>query len=242
MRLRFSIFGNSYHFTFKFFWLLCLFVAVFSYLGVWQLHRAAEKRVLMHTRAARASQDLVFDKILTDQADYRYRAMVLKGHFDNAHQILLDNKTHEGQVGYELYTPFRVEGSKQAILVDRGWVPASPDRHLLPALPARSSAVQLEGVLSLAPTHFALGAMSESQTPHYPLRLQFIDLKALSQILPYRLAPYVLWLDPKAPDGFIRDWKVTYMPPEKHVMYAVQWFAFALSLLVIFVALNLRKM
>jgi surfeit locus 1 family protein len=242
MVLRFSIFGNSYYFTFKFIGLTFLLVFIFSNLGLWQYHRAQQKRLLIQAYAERP-----FEKALTSSAlfkadqDARFFSVKLKGHFDNQHQIFLDNKTLEGQVGYEIYTPFLIEGSQQAILIDRGWVPANRDRQILPSIQPVTEALTLKGVVNLPPSYFSLGSISENPANYFPLRVQYINVKELTPRLGLTLSPYIVWLDPADSHGFKRQWKVTLMGPEKHVMYAVQWFAFALSLLVIFGVLNLHR-
>lgn len=243
MILRFSIFGNRYYFTFKFVGLTCLFIALFSYLGMWQYHRAEEKRHLLQEYAARAKQPIAFEQLFKKSTDSRFHLIQLKGHFDNQHNILLDNKTEQGHVGYEVYTPFLVQGgaTKQAVLVDRGWVPADQDRARLPEISTPLKTLSITGVVNTPPSYFSLGAMQENNTQHFPLRVQYIDLKALNSVLGYTLPPYVIWLDTNDTHGFVRHWKVTFMGPEKHIMYTVQWFAFALSLLVIFVVLNCHR-
>jgi surfeit locus 1 family protein len=37
-------------------------------------------------------------------------------------------------------------------------------------------------------------------------------------------------LDPTAENGFVRQWIISAMQPERHLGYAVQWFAMALVL------------
>jgi surfeit locus 1 family protein len=39
----------------------------------------------------------------------------------------------------------------------------------------------------------------------------------------------------------VREWKTVAMPPQRHLAYALQWFVMALVVLIIFVALNLKK-
>lgn len=242
IKLGFSIGGSRYDFTFKFWWLTALFVLLFSCLGLWQVQRAAQKRLLVAAYAARPEQQApAFSSLFNSQEDRRFYSLELKGHYDNQHSLLLDNRTHQGQAGYELYTPFIVQGSKAAILVDRGWISAGPDRRQLPQLAAIRGTRSLKGVLNTPPKYFTLGGMLESPEKSFPLRVQYIDLKELSKILAYPLPPYILWLDPKAPEGFVREWKVSYMGPEKHILYAVQWFAFAGCLLVIFLLLNIHR-
>jgi surfeit locus 1 family protein len=242
MRLRFSIFGNTYHFTFKFFGLMLFFVLLFSSLGVWQYHRAQEKRLLIQAHAERQSQQLIgYNRIFDKNQDARFYSVYLQGHFDNQHQLLLDNKTLDGQLGYEVYTPFLLEGSDKAILVDRGWVPANQDRHILPAIEPVQDLITIKGVLNTPPRYFSLGGMTERSNSPFPLRVQYINIPELTAILGLSLPPYIVWLDPADVHGFKRQWKVNLVGPEKHVMYTVQWFAFALSLLVIFVVLNLNR-
>ena len=242
MLLRFSIFGNPYHFTFKFLSLTTVLVLLFCYLGLWQYHRAEQKRILIEQYEHRPHEKPIdFEKLFVKAQDPRFYAIQLKGKFDNQHHILLDNRTHEGQVGYEVYTPFLVAGTDKGILIDRGWVPANRSRAILPDIQPVEATLTLRGVVNTAPTYFSLGPMTDSLASPFPLRVQYLKLAELSPLLGYTLAPYLVWLDPKDSHGFERQFKVTFMGPEKHLMYTVQWFAFALSLLVLFVVLNLHR-
>ena len=45
-------------------------------------------------------------------------------------------------------------------------------------------------------------------------------------------------LDPGEPDGYVRNWAAPGFPPMRHIGYAVQWFALALTLAVIYVVTN----
>jgi surfeit locus 1 family protein len=51
----------------------------------------------------------------------------------------------------------------------------------------------------------------------------------------------IVLLDPEQPDGFVRAWQPSVFPPERHLSYAVTWFALAATVVVLFVALNLRQ-
>jgi surfeit locus 1 family protein len=52
----------------------------------------------------------------------------------------------------------------------------------------------------------------------------------------------ILLLDAGVPDGFERRWRPALgFGPERHLGYALQWFAFALLTVVLFIALNLRR-
>lgn len=241
--LHFSFRNRPYGFSFNFFGTTLIFVALFSSLGVWQYHRAQQKRLLIQAHADRAQQAPLNDLVLKDSSpEHLYYPIQLKGHYLNQQQILLDNKTHEGRVGYEIYTPFEVANSKKRILIDRGWLPQSANRAELPELKPIQGTQIVKGILSTPPTYFALGAMTETEAKTFPLRVQYINLNELTPLLGQDLSVYVLWLDPQDPRGFVRDWKVVLVGPERHILYTVQWFAFALSLLVIFTVLNLHPL
>ncbi|MEM8984954.1 MAG: SURF1 family cytochrome oxidase biogenesis protein, partial [Pseudomonadota bacterium] len=56
------------------------------------------------------------------------------------------------------------------------------------------------------------------------------------------LLPWALLLDGDAEDGFAaRDWQPTGLPPERHLGYAVQWFALALTLVILWFVFSLKK-
>jgi surfeit locus 1 family protein len=54
-------------------------------------------------------------------------------------------------------------------------------------------------------------------------------------------AAEVILLDPGQPDGYLRNWSPPGLPPLRHLGYAVQWFALAVALVVIYVVTNTRK-
>ena len=53
--------------------------------------------------------------------------------------------------------------------------------------------------------------------------------------------PFIIRLDKQDTYGFVREWETVSMLPARHLAYALQWFAMAFVILIIFVALNLKK-
>ena len=51
----------------------------------------------------------------------------------------------------------------------------------------------------------------------------------------------IVRLDPGAPHGYRRAWQVVPFGPERHLGYAVQWFAMASALLAIYLSVNLTR-
>lgn len=214
--------------------LLC--VTLLTSLGYWQLSRANEKKQLVQTFTHRSSQILKVEKLQQLQ-DLRFYQTELSGHFDNAHTILLDNKILHGKVGYEIYTPFYADELSQPILIDRGFVGIQTSRQEHLAIPPILGKVHIRGILNLPPRYVAFGKISDGP-PNWPLRVEYIQLKELAHAIQIPLLfNYVLSL-PAEHTPYNIDWQITTIPPERHMAYAVQWFALALTLLILSVALN----
>ncbi len=221
--------------------LTILLMGLFISLGCWQLSRANQKQRLLASFAQRTQQAPLSIHHLDEKKDLRFYRLHTSGHFDNQHTFLLDNKIWHGQVGYEIYTPFYSDGFPMPILVDRGFIPASTVRTILPAIRNIPGASTISGLLNLPPAYVALGQIRESAQLNWPLRIEYISLAELSKLTGSSFFPYILTLTPEDPAAYSIEWQIVTMPPERHRGYAAQWFAFALTLLILFVALNRRK-
>jgi len=224
--------------------------ALTVYLGVWQIHRGAEKQALEGQYAAAALQAPVELQAATaPPPDLAAVAVTLHGEYLAERQLLLDDQVQNDIPGYAVWTPLRLAGGG-LVIVNRGWVPHGPDRRTLPPLPAAAGEVSLHGLWrSLPEPGIRLGGSgcAPGQVPElwprlvlYPtaadLRCFYGEPVLAGEVL---LAPDVLDL----PGGFLRDWRINPpgFPPVRHYAYAAQWFAFALTLLVLFLKLNLKR-
>lgn len=217
------------------------FVGLFTGLGCWQLSRAHDKQNLINSYSSRIHDSPYTGEDLNSLKDWRFYRVQLTGYFDNQHAILLDNKTYRGKVGYDIYVPFHARGLSQAILVNRGFLPLGASRRELPMISPIKGPTTIIGMINLPPLYVSLGHMSEHLTPSWPLRVQFINLPQLATLLNDKLFPYVVNLDPKDPRAYASEWKITTLSPDKHLGYAVQWFALAGTLLILSLALNRVK-
>ncbi len=212
-------------------------------LGLWQLDRAAWKQGLVDAHEAGvqlAPVDLGWLLESGELADSR--PVGVRGQYDLAHQLLLDNRIYRGQAGYHVLTPLRLAGGESVVLVNRGWVPTGPDRAVLPDLPGPSAPVAIEAITSL-PTEkpFRLADIEEIRAG-WPKVVQQLDMAQLEQLLETRLLPVILQLDESDEHGFVRDWQPVYtVTPDKHRAYALQWFTLALVLLVIYLGVNSKR-
>lgn len=216
-----------------------IFIIIFSGLGTWQVMRAQEKKQLLQSFAERTQETPLIATDLNKAADLRFKRVTVSGKFDNEHSILLDNKTYHGQIGYEVYTPFRAEGFTTPILVDRGFIPLGKDRKVLPRIDLIIGKINITGMLNMPPYFYTHAQMIEKMA--WPLRVEYLNLSQLAQTLTHPLYQYVLILDPHHPASYQNEWKIVIMGPERHMGYAVQWFALALTLLIISLVLNRRR-
>ena len=222
---------------------LLLFPLLLS-LGVWQLHRADEKRQLLEDRESRtkaAALDLNWLDKMTE-AD-RFLPAKVKGHFRTDRQWLQDNQVYQGQAGYHVYSLLELEGRPgKSLLVNRGWVSVGRDRSYLPRLPLPTGEVTLKGRLdNPASVGIKLGELQLN--PYSELNvLPYMDLDVVADAAGTELYPFVLVLDEGQAGSLQRDWApVATMGPEKHLGYAVQWFAMAFAVVIIYLGVNLCR-
>jgi surfeit locus 1 family protein len=210
-------------------------------LGFWQLDRARQKAEL---QAAFAEQTQRRPAALAevDPGAGRYRRVIATGWYDGNHQLLLDNQVRDGQPGYHVLTPLRlVQGS--AILVNRGWLPLGESRRALPEVSVTTEPLTVTGWLA-QPTQpgLRLGDAAGSD-PRWPRVVPYVDYDRLAILLGYPLWPAVILLEPDAPAGYWRDWQPRFggYGPERHQGYAVQWFALAAALVILYLAASAHR-
>lgn len=211
-------------------------------LGIWQLHRADYKAHLQAQYNTRAQMPPRWLSLVIPQADNHYLPVKLQGRFDTQHLIFLDNKIHNHQPGYQVLSPLRYDPQQPAVLVNLGWIAQGRDRSHLPSLKLPTEAVLLAGIIAKLPQKgFALGANTDLHYQTWPLRLQQLDKDYLTQKLGYPIQPFMILLAPAQPYGFVRDWAPASLNPQMHLGYAVQWFALAVTLVILFIISSLKR-
>ena len=218
-------------------------LAAFVSLGSWQLGRAREKRALVAEFAA-GSRDTVEANGLDLGGLPRYQRVRLLGAYDPSRQVLLDNMpSAAGRPGYRVLTPLRRSDGRGWVMVDRGWVPLGTSREALPDVAVGAGERELSGVLDVLPEPgLRLGPAAATGATGWPRVLLFPTEADLESALGLELETRIVLLDADLPDGYERSWRpATGFGPERHLGYALQWFAFAAVAVVIFIALNLRR-
>lgn len=196
-------------------------------LGFWQLNRGAEKSTLLQNYAERRAAEPMASTELQHTTDPAFRRVRLHGQFDAEHSLLLDNSQRNGRVGVELLQPFHDQATGLWLLVNRGWLPW-PERRTPPQFNTPAEAVSLDAWVYVSPgATFQLHA--DPTTLTWPKLITAVEPTKLWTALNREGFAYELRAE-TGPATYQADWPVVVMGPEKHIAYAVQWFAMAIAL------------
>jgi surfeit locus 1 family protein len=183
-------------------------------LGFWQLSRGHEKQLLVDSYAERRVAEPISSVQLGDMADPAFRRVHLRGQFDAEHSVLLDNLW---------------------LLLNRGWLPW-PDRRTPPVFTTPDQPLNLDAWVYVAPGEtFQLHA--DPTTAQWPRLLTALHPAALWAELGRSGFAYELRTE-AGPGTYETTWPIVAMGPEKHLAYAVQWFAMSLALLALYLYLG----
>jgi len=248
-----------------------IFFILFLHLGSWQLDRAEQKRELQSFFNEQQTKEAInlnnsfkrnhglnynfINRGRTGLNELLWRKVTAAGNFLENQQILLDNQVNNGQAGYYVYTPFKVKGVDEIFLVNRGWVPVGVDRNKIPNLNFTKGRATIYGVLKKAPRTGILLADNQAEKLNENItRFQKIDTYELTRLIKlnkikkfannpflYPIFPYVIRLSPESEHGYIRNWESRNSGENIHIGYAYQWFAFAATLFVIYLVLNIKR-
>jgi surfeit locus 1 family protein len=213
-----------------------LFLALFLALGNWQLQRAEQKRAAI--TALESSGDSAPVELSQLNGAPMYARVTALGHFDNAHSFLLDNRISQGRFGYEIITPFRARGVDKTVLVNRGWIEGDPSRLQRPVIAAIEGDVKISGTVYRDTTRIHFVATTSESV--WPQLIQNLQIDALQTQLGAELIPFVIRLDQNSPGAYRAEWPMFNIGfgPERHIAYAVTWFAMALTLTMMWLLLS----
>ena len=104
-------------------------------LGFWQLDRLAERRAANAQVTAQINAldlNLNLDLPLNQLSDMEYRSVVVTGTYDFSQEVVLRSQVFNGNLGFDVITPLKIQGSSNLVMVNRGWIPydnAQPDQR-----------------------------------------------------------------------------------------------------------------
>lgn len=208
-------------------------------LGLWQLERAEQKQALLDGFAAGTTQPVAYAALRdADPESVRYRSVRVAGRYDGDRQFLQEGMSHQGRPGLHVLTPLEVADGT-VLIVNRGWVPRGVSRGDLPEAAVDGLRRELSGrIVPFPRPGMRLGEPDRARG--WPRLVNYPTRSELSEALGQPVAAHQLWLAPGEADGFVREWAPAEFGPERHIGYAVQWFALALTLAIIYLVFALR--
>jgi len=213
-------------------------------LGNWQYVKAQIKQQYQAQLDQRLSASPVpLPKALDQAESLRYLRVKVRGEYLARAQFLLDNQVYQDRAGYHVYTPLRVAGSEQVILVNRGWTVKDFSAANVSPVPVPQGPQTIEGYLWVPPSKtYRLNNQAQLTQEAGATVRELLDIAQLSQQLSIPLAPVVIRLiEAQAGSNLTVDWP---RPDDRivtHLGYAYQWYGFAVAAILIFLVVAWRR-
>lgn len=211
-------------------------------LGLWQLRRHDERRAANAETAAALARDPVDLAGLLTAGDLPpdYTAVTAVGRYVEDAEVLIANRSFEGQAGSWLATPLRLDPAPadgsvsspgvspagRVVMVVRGWVPrlhvAGVDQR--PAGPSPGP-VSVTGLAFASVGGGRIGVTDPGETPE----ISRPDLDRYREVT--GLDPAPVWIRLRAQNPPLGELPIPVPPPTlsdgPHLSYAFQWFFFS---------------
>ena len=205
-------------------------------LGVWQLSRLNQKRELHALqRALLAEPPIEVVRALPGDTPAAGRRVRVRGDWDRSVHILLSGRTHLGAAGVSLVSPVRL-ASGEAVLVERGWLPAADGRtaHAERLLDTTADVVGVALPLARAAHAPAWARLACDSAGVELWSARAVEADSAADRVRGPLAPWLLRALPDAAASHRSGHEPApiaepYQVPDEamHLSYAIQWFAFA---------------
>jgi surfeit locus 1 family protein len=223
--------------------LVVLAMGVMARLGIWQLDRLEQRRSFNARVQAQLDQPaLDLSQALQEGAASRrelegmeYREVFVSGEYDPSQEVILRNQAWENQLGVHLFTPLKIAGSEQTILVNRGWAPFDDFTQGNLSRYREEGQVTVRGVIRASQEKPELGrAVDPTPGPGGQRLDAFLaaNVERIAQQVPYPLLPVYIQqsADPAWSGPPHRAELELALTEGSHLGYALQWFSFALIL------------
>jgi surfeit locus 1 family protein len=210
-------------------------IIVMVRLGFWQLDRLAQRRAFnsrVEAQLAQSALELKAENLEADLYNMEYRDAILVGEYDHDHQVVLRNQDWQGRLGVHLLTPLFIQGSDQAILVDRGWIPFEDFKSGKLSQYDENGLGEINGVIRRSQTKPRIGGRADNipAAGEPPLQAwNWINVAGIAGQLPYEVLPVYLLNspDPSRNQMPYRTQSELELSEGSHLGYAFQWFTFA---------------
>jgi surfeit locus 1 family protein len=208
-------------------------------LGTWQLQRLEEKTAQIAARAAALAAPVI-PLPEGDFAAFEYRHVAVEGLFDHGHEFYRVAFDDFGNTGFEVVTPLRLDRGG-ILLVDRGFVPEARKAPATRAEGQIDGKVRVEGVLRLPhPASHSWFVPESKPGDGFWFAVDPAGMAAASGLV--GVLPVYVEAGPEPnPGGLPIGGRSRLDIPNNHLQYAITWYVFAFSLLVIYFLYHFRE-
>ncbi len=217
--------------------------ALLVYLGYWQLQRAKQKKKLQATIAARTDMLPVNITTLTNPSliNDRYTPVIVEGVFLNQYTFLLDNQMYNHQPGFRVLTPIQVPDLDRWVIIDRGWIPQGTDRSILPQLEPIYGLRKIIGQIDSISSGIILKKDKFDIDTQWPVLIQSLDYELMQKQLNHLIYNFTIRLNSNSDLAFKFANINKNINPNKNIMYALQWFSFAILLFIYYLFMQTKR-
>ena len=209
-------------------------------LGIWQRERLNQRREFN----ARVQDQIDADPLALDAANLdadlhnmEFRRVIVTGTYLHADQIALRNQAVNGRVGVHLVTPLRIAGSAAVIFIDRGWIPAEDAAPQNWGKYDELGQVIVHGRMRRSTVIPPLNIQPDPTLMPDQIRLDTwtaLHLERIAEQLDYPILPVFVQhaIEDGRTDFPVRNPTEIELDEGSHESYMLQWWAFALMLLI----------
>lgn len=214
-----------------------LLIALTLSLGRWQVNRGDEKAARQSLLEARARESpVVLTGSFADPQPFLYRHVRASGEWIPEGQVFIDNRIDGGRAGFHVITPLRLSGTKDAVLVNRGWIARGAEYPKAPPVPVPSGGVEISGIATVPPRRvLELASETVSGSVWQNLSIERYRERTSIPVVP------ILVLAEGSTLGLVPVRENPDAGEAKHREYALTWFSLAATTLALWIGLNLKR-
>jgi surfeit locus 1 family protein len=211
-------------------------------LGTWQVERLAWKTDLIARREAQlAAPPTVMPETLDAATPLDFHHVTTTGTFQNDKELYIAALDKRGISGFQVVTPLELEDGK-ILLVNRGFVPDRNKRPETREAGQLTGTVAVEGILRLAVVPTGWIVPQNQPGDNFWIYVDVPAMAAAIHLDPAQVLPFYIEAGPTPnPGGFPIGGQTRISLPNDHLQYAITWYSFAVSLLVIYFLYHYRK-
>lgn len=219
-------------------------LCILTYLCIWQLGRAVEKKALTQQveQKSKSAPLRLADMQKPQLKSHRFYPVLLQGTYLNNFTFLLDNQVMHHKAGYRVITAFQSPFLDKWVLIDRGWVARDANRSILPNIQDVYGVQILQGIINTIPTGIVLKSDTYDPNAGWPLVIQNLDYTFIAQHLQHPVYEFVVQLkSAESPGAYLIPPLDFGIPSDKHLGYALQWFTFAVLVLIYYILHSFKR-